>query len=395
MSEVKLDAQSLREVMTTPFEGFYGLGALHHIERGLYKKRHIHIQRGHKVLAVAHLDSVCKPTHFWMNHKYLACPTIDNRLGAWVILHGLAAMGIETDILLCDDEEKGQSTAQDFVLPEGVEYNWMFSFDRTGTDVACYQYLDKEFTETLGAYGLIAARGSYSDIASLDHLGVRGINVGCGMYDYHSEASYCNLDELRLQLARFAAFYRAHHATRFEYVKPPHKPFSAFRNITYVNKAGEVLTPADAYVWAYHEYDYAAKEERLSERAIKRDIEKCDGILADFTLYGIGNPYFGGLTPSGWWLQHKISELDHDSHGLTCKACNWLFTYEDTLYSTTLMKSYCKQCFLEEMERAGFLNDDWFALATHGYNYTKGDTDNAASLTTYPMEIVDFADGAL
>ncbi len=56
-------------------------------------------------------------------------------------------MGINVDVLLTTGEEMGQSSAAYFD-PGEKKYNWMFQFDRGGTDVVTYDYGDKSLYKT-------------------------------------------------------------------------------------------------------------------------------------------------------------------------------------------------------------------------------------------------------
>jgi len=84
----------------------------------------------------------------------------------------------------------------------------MFSFDRVGEDVVCYQYESVPLVNLLHSAGFGVGQGSYSCIAELEHLGCAGMNFGCGMHDCHNDGAYCDLAMLGRQIRRFAAFYR-------------------------------------------------------------------------------------------------------------------------------------------------------------------------------------------
>jgi hypothetical protein len=173
---------------------------------------------GSSVLAVAHLDTVQRTRHFGLDPSdpdKLYCGQLDDRLGAHVILDMLPALGCNVDVLLTDGEESCRSTAAHFNPPK--DYHWMVEFDRTGTDVVTYQYEDMDWLDSLEDAGNLVGWGSYSDIATLDHLGVCGVNWGVGFYDYHSPGAYCVLSELCESVKRFVEFYHAFHDTPFPY----------------------------------------------------------------------------------------------------------------------------------------------------------------------------------
>ena len=178
-----------------------------------------HLDQGSPILAVAHLDSVqpdgrCTVTDTAAG--LLACSgTLDDRLGAYIILDLLPKLGVVTDILLTTDEECGASTASAF--DPTAQYNWMIQFDRAGTDVVAYQYDDDHLRELVDGCGARMGIGSYSDIADLDHLGCVGLNWGCGYADYHSARAHAWLEDTFRMVARFVKFHRANVDTYLPY----------------------------------------------------------------------------------------------------------------------------------------------------------------------------------
>jgi len=163
----------------------------------LYDTKHgplLHLDRDSQVLGVAHLDTVDlnedyirqNPSRKRESAYVLNCPQLDDRLGAWVLLSVLPAFGVETDILLTDSEEIGQSTAQYFSEKCDKEYNWIYSFDRAGSDVVLYQYETPELVEKLESIGFSVGMGSYSDIAYMEGLGISGFNFGAGYHRQHT-----------------------------------------------------------------------------------------------------------------------------------------------------------------------------------------------------------------
>ncbi len=177
------------------------------------------IPRGSPVLMVAHVDTVLEPhcaAEIRGNRLYHT--GLDNRLGVYLGLEVLPAMGLNVDLLLTTDEEAGCSTAA--LLRTRKQYNWMFSFDRTGADVVCYQYDCAPLTLILNGCGFRVGAGTYSCIAELRHLRCCGMNFGCGMFDYHGAGAYCDLGMLNRQLKRFAAFYCGYSGVLLEHRLP-------------------------------------------------------------------------------------------------------------------------------------------------------------------------------
>jgi len=148
-----------------------------------------------------------------MEDIYLFCETLDDRLGAFILLHILPALNIKCDILLTTDEERCNSTAQYFTPQK--EYKWMFSFDRAGSDVVMYQYQEPKYKDILKKYDMDLAYGSYSCIADLEKLGVAGFNFGTGYYGQHTSTCNATLSETSEMILRFRNFYRAFKDTKF------------------------------------------------------------------------------------------------------------------------------------------------------------------------------------
>lgn len=157
----------------------------------------------------------------------IVCPQLDDRLGAWVCMDVLPRFGITCDVLLTTDEERGASTAKTFKPPKGKQYNWIFSFDRAGTDAVTYQYDDDDWEKALRNSGFKVGHGSYSCIASAEHLGVCGVNVGVAYYENHTKHSFALVDRLWSQIECFKTFYDTHRDTRFKFER-----WTAGRSVT-------------------------------------------------------------------------------------------------------------------------------------------------------------------
>jgi len=167
--------------------------------------------RGGSVLAVAHLDTVADAD--LRRAAFLdtaAGPVIfsralDDRLGAYVILDLLPKLGVVVDVLLTTGEEECMSTAEHF--EPDYDYNWTIEFDRGGTDVVLYQYDCADLRDRITASGADVGMGSYSDVAVLDHLGVKGINWGVGYQDYHGPRAHAFLADTVAMVAKFLTFH--------------------------------------------------------------------------------------------------------------------------------------------------------------------------------------------
>ena len=179
---------------------------------------------GSRVLAVAHLDTVVRPDRRaprFRDTKHgpaVQSGALDDRLGAYVILRLLPALGITCDWLLTVGEESGASTAEDF--RPGKDYDHVIEFDRTGTDVVMYQYEDEASCLAVEAAGARVGSGSFSDIAYLEHLGVKAFNWGVGYRgNYHSEEGYALLNDTFAMTARYLRFHEQNAG-----ITMPHEP---------------------------------------------------------------------------------------------------------------------------------------------------------------------------
>lgn len=179
----------------------------------------IYIDRGSKILAIAHLDFVCRDRSFSVyrsnsGDSLVINGQLDDRLGVYVILHHLKKLGIDVDVLLTTDEEICSSSANLFYPDK--EYNWMFSFDREGTDAVLYDYEDNEDFAAAVSRHFIIGLGSYSDIASA-YIDVCGLNVGTGIRNGHTKNSAVLTSVLLSQINRFLGFYGEFKEERFEF----------------------------------------------------------------------------------------------------------------------------------------------------------------------------------
>lgn len=206
---------------------------------------------GASVLAVAHLDTVAdaatRAAHFVKTEAgtVVYSRALDDRLGAYVILDLLPRLGITCDWLLTTGEEIGQSTAQYFDAPKA--YDWIIEFDRGGTDVVMYQYDDDDTRELVIAAGATVGEGSFSDIAYLEHLGVKAFNWGIGYRDYHGARAHAYLADTFAMIERFRAFYAANAGTCLPHVSAPRTGRNWFSD-------DAICTVCFAHVWPTEDY---------------------------------------------------------------------------------------------------------------------------------------------
>lgn len=170
--------------------------------------RRIFIDNGGDVLFVAHVDTLLPPKIKKCTKKRLHASGLDDRLGCLLAYELGTKLG--ADILLTDDEEKCNSTAQYHICKN---YNWVVEFDRAGNDVVTYEIDNYEFRHALAEFWDIGW-GSYSDIIDLPTLSCC-FNLGIGYQHAHSEDSYVDLKVLNKQLEKFKCFYEQYSKTKF------------------------------------------------------------------------------------------------------------------------------------------------------------------------------------
>lgn len=212
--------------------------------------------KGANVLAIAHIDTVfdgskIDPDLFWSsdpNLQRVTSPTLDDRLGVYT----LCMLPINVDILLTENEEFMCSTGEYFDPPR--DYNWMFQFDRSGSDVVCYQYESRKIRKTLNRAGFRVGNGTYSDICEMEHLGCKGFNFGTGYYKQHTLTSYMHVPTWHRMVNLFLKFY-----DKYQYKHMYHQPvpvkkkykFTAYEDDSTKSAMDEVFT----YQIRYHGSD--------------------------------------------------------------------------------------------------------------------------------------------
>lgn len=171
---------------------------------GLPGNQYTYIDNGSDILAVCHLDTVQHCNHFDKividNEVNIFNSQLDDRLGIYTILDLLPSLGINFDILLTENEEAGQSTAQYFQIKK--KYNWIVEFDRAGQDCVTY---DCDCEDILKPYFTIGF-GTFSDITSLVSA-CASFNIGIGYYNEHSKRAYFIESQYISQIEKFIEFY--------------------------------------------------------------------------------------------------------------------------------------------------------------------------------------------
>ena len=174
-----------------------------------YRQRHrLFFDNNGKVLFVAHLDTVIEPKIMGLSKKRLYATGLDDRLGC--MLAYTLGQKYQADILLTDDEESFQSTAQ---YHKCKDYNWIVEFDRRGNDVVTYGNNSPALLDALEKFWKIGV-GSYSDICDLV-TPICSFNLGIGYHLAHEQKSYVKLQQLREQIEKFGLFFDAYHDRQY------------------------------------------------------------------------------------------------------------------------------------------------------------------------------------
>lgn len=205
------DRKALREALLMPESKFadrYGLTTVRVPQRkpaDFYLFGDNGASKRDGALFVAHLDTVARKRTcaFSETAAGLICHStaLDDRLGAYIGLHLLPALGIATDILLTTGEETGESTAAFFET--AGRYGHIIEFDRGGTDAVLYQYETPAMRDLLETAGWDVGLGSFSDVSYLEHLETVAFNVAAGYRDYHGPRAHAWLEDTFASVAKY------------------------------------------------------------------------------------------------------------------------------------------------------------------------------------------------
>lgn len=313
-----------------------------------HESRYTFIDNGSNILAVCHLDTV-KDLYFpkvdtvgksskKIVHDEFADPLIetgrfytriqsvclDDRLGLFYILYVLPLYGIRVDILLTTDEETGASSASEFVTEK--KYNWMFQFDRHGYGGAVlYQYENNVLRAMLQNLDIVVETGTYSDIASLEHLGCRGINFCVGYKNEHTDACFTRTDWMQLCVSMFADFFFAYEDVKLDYV--PDKYHYGSKKYTHCFDCGEPLL---------------SHEKRFGQCDICYDLERRGKLYtSSTTAVSFSITSGNGITDQDDEFEddmpHKVG--DYTPHNVRCVDCEGTFSLDDIR-----INGLCRDC---------------------------------------------------
>jgi hypothetical protein len=206
-------------------------------------KRRIFIDRGSKVLLMAHIDTVLPPKFIHSNRKRVWAIGLDDRLGC-AIAEELSRI-LNTDLLICDLEESAKSTGQYHKLKDYNEKHWKIG------------------------------NGMFSDISMLDTKACC-MNVGIGYRYAHSKDSYADLDVMRKSIAKFKTFFNDNKDIKYlhDYIEP-----------YYDWKTGRQYSDYNKYHEGY--YDWIDEPQKTSNGEYYGECEVCH--LNNYVEYVFGH----------------------------------------------------------------------------------------------------------
>jgi hypothetical protein len=351
--DIVYDTERLRKICQAKEEWFHSLGTVVHTMDGVY----VYIDRGSPVLGVAHLDYVANNSEYitveWekdgQQQVIVWNGALDDRLGVFLLLDVLPHMGMDFDVLLTTGEESGMSTGAHF--EPSHDYNWMFQFDRRGTDVVMYCYKNEESKEQLKSIGLTTGWGSVSDISYMEHMGVLGFNFGTGYYDEHTSKHHAVLTDTEDMAWAFQRWYWTHRDTHMEYT--PKKSYTYTRrgaygygmyNDGYDDNAswdGEDDYQTGKLYWAENdgtgyeiEYELDWDEyEYLKDRYLRQGMEYklAEDMAWDGATWQIGKTWTGDkkISRGHVAIVCELCGCLTDLHDMSDGICRWCWQEED------------------------------------------------------------------
>jgi hypothetical protein len=236
---------------------------------------------------------------------------LDDRLGVYTLLYYLPKMypDMQYDILLTTDEELGASTASMFERP--YDYNWVFEFDRNGTDVVMYEYHNEENEKLLESFGFEVGMGSFTDICELPNPSCSAFNFGVGYYRQHTNSCYMVYEDWQHMVHKFAQFYYAMATTHIEY-NPTYTKY-AWKQDDWDRLYGAY--GYDTYGW-YDKGYVAAKPKKKKPQPDDLDIVR--GVDYDDCI----------VCGKRFYHYHDIDYIAHNDG--VCEACdNWFDDMKD------------------------------------------------------------------
>ena len=144
---------------------------------GTKKTRVVYFDNKAPILLVSHVDTVQTPR---LESCGMRGAGFDDRLGCYLSYTLQQQRPDLFDVVWCDYEESGRSTGQHFTPSH--DYNFIIELDREMDDFVDYDLADSDFlTKFKEVTNIEHGWGSFSDIASMDHIDSTKINLGIGI----------------------------------------------------------------------------------------------------------------------------------------------------------------------------------------------------------------------
>jgi hypothetical protein len=317
------------------------------------KQRRLFFDNGGKVLLVAHIDTVQPPKIHRISRKTIHAQGLDDRLGCaighWIMQY------LPVDLLLCDYEESGASTAQYHDVKES--YNFIIELDRGGTDFVDYGGLAETsmMDDIETSSGMKSGWGSFSDICFLDCKGIGAVNWGIGYWMAHSTTSLVSKKNIQKQVRRLWEFIDTFQDRPYKegvrvrgyglygiYGNPTSLDDGYFHKGQWYNKAtaatGNEQWYSQSCDWCGNAFDVALMDNHVCVACQKKypelykyenlntdDLDQCD-ICRELVNKG---SLYNGLCPDCCGL--------HTSTGI-CKGC------DVTMHVELLYQGLCQDC---------------------------------------------------
>jgi len=202
--------------LTLDTDTFFEQFKNHTREANSFTQRHVFVDMDAPILYVAHIDTVLDlfaPKEIQIEDTAIRATGMDDRLGCYLAFR-LNLLGLKGDVLICDHEEIGYSTAKYFKTNK--KYNWVCELDRPTVTVATYGLDSPAFLNALDKSEFCITKGTFSDISSLELPNNPCMfNLGIGYYQPHSFYSHLDKALMYRNVMKYAQFYEKNKLTSF------------------------------------------------------------------------------------------------------------------------------------------------------------------------------------
>lgn len=301
---------------------------------------YVYIDRGSDILVVAHADSVQQKRFFKREQNggsVIYSPSLDDRLGCAIVIDILPLLGITADVLITDEEECGNSSAESFTTDK--KYKWIAEFDRMLGDVVTYSYTEAEWESAIAKHFGRSGWGIYSDICEMESLGCCAVNIGVGYENYHSISAWADLNITYGNLVKFIEFYKEFKDKHFEHTKRAWGSFGGGYDRGYYPYGD----------WGDWDDKYVPNTERAGEwySDTARVYDDWSNEVVTFKQFKETRARYCG---SDWKdYTDKPQEYDPKKHAiavqehLLCSRCSSIFTETETMMAD-MTHIYCPHC---------------------------------------------------